>query len=223
MYVLGFKIGYDRNKRLWLIMLGAVTIALCLIVISFIAVYKNPKNNGINLEELSSILEYKEVYKANIISNKNQNSYNIEEEYKKDENGEFFEFKIFNGDEIITYILDNNMLSIKSSTQNLEYVLSDYIIKKENLLSIATFFSLYDEINKDMNKNFTINIEESDNKILYTINVNNKDKKYEFLDDISKLEIVVDKESNNICEYMVYNNEDLAYIDIMYNSILVKY
>ena len=84
MYVLGFKIGYDRNKRLWLIMLGAVTIALCLIVISFIAVYKNPKNNDINLEEFSSILEYKAVYKANIISNKNQNSYNIEEEYKKD-------------------------------------------------------------------------------------------------------------------------------------------
>ena len=77
MFVKGFSIGIDKNKRLWLIMIGAVTIAVLLIVISFISVYKGTTKNSKIVEalDISNISSYKANYTLNVKSNKNQNNY----------------------------------------------------------------------------------------------------------------------------------------------------
>lgn len=221
MYVKGFKIGYDKNKRLWLIILGAITIAVLLIVIAFVSVYSNLNVKNISGFDIKDIYSYKASYKINVKSNKNQNNYNIEEEYTKGEI-ETFVFKIFDENDVITYTIDGNGLKIKSNNQKLEYILSDYIIKKENIISLSTFLDLYRKLDLNENDYFSINIEESDNKISYKINILFKDKKvddeYAFLEKISKMELVINKENNTPCEYIVYDNENNAYIDIIYDK-----
>lgn len=221
MYVKGFKIGYDKNKRLWLIILGAITIAVFLIIMSFILVYSNLNEKNISSFDIKDIYSYKASYKINVKSNKNQNNYNIEEEYTKSDT-ETFIFRIFNENDVITYTIDSNGLNIKSNNQSLEYTLSDYIIKKENIISISTFLDLYRELDLNENDFFSINIEEYDNKITYKINIDFKDKKiddkYEFLEKISKMELVINKENNNPYEYIIYDKENNAYIDIIYDN-----
>lgn len=224
MHVRIFNIGFDKNKRLWMVMIGAVTIAILLIVISFIAVYSNLKSeNIINVSDIKEIRSYKASYTLNVKSNKNQNNYKIEEEYIKDEESEFFEFDIFNGDEIVTYTFDNGTLNIKSNKQKLVYVLSDYIVKKENIISLATFLELYREIDINEDSDFKINIEEHDNKISYKINIylNGVSDEYEFLYNISMLELITNKEDNKIEEYVVYDDLGNAYIDIIYDNFLI--
>lgn len=221
MYVKSFKIGYDKNKRLWLIILGAITIAVLLIVIAFVSVYSNLNVKNIGGFDIKDIYSYKASYKINVKSNKNQNNYNIEEEYTKGEI-ETFVFKIFDENDVITYTIDGNGLKIKSNNQKLEYILSDYIIKKENIISLSTFLDFYRKLDLKENDYFSINIEESDNKISYKINIDFKDKKvddeYAFLEKISKMELVINKENNTPCEYIIYDSKNNAYIDIIYDK-----
>lgn len=226
MYVKGFMIGFDKNKRLWAIMFFAIIIALTLIITAFVNVYKaNTKiisSEDIDIEKITS---YTAKYNLNVKSNKNENNYTIEEKYGKNEENEYFKFSIFSDDEIITYTLNDGALSIKSNKQKLEYTLSDYIIKKENVISIATFFDLYKSFRKDEKNNFKITVEEQDNKIMYIINIG-KDQKaleeYNFLKDISKLEIIIDKEKKLILEYLVYDRDYNLYIDITYDNFIIN-
>lgn len=226
MFVKGFSIGIDKNKRLWLIMIGAVTIAVLLIVISFISVYKGTTKNSKIVEalDISNISSYKANYTLNVKSNKNQNNYMIEEEYRDGEK-EFFEFKVTDIDEIITYTLDNNTLHIQSNKQNLNYLLSDYIVKKENLISVSTFFELYEKAIQDDNKYFSVSIEEQDNKLTYIIKVahdENLSDEYTFLNNVSKLELIINKEKNTFEEYVLYDDNANAYIDIIYDNFLIN-
>lgn len=225
MYVKGFKIGFDNSKKLWLIMLGAVSVAILLIVIAFTSIYSNLNSNiSVKSFDIKQIENYKISYTLNVKSNKNQNYYKMEEEHKKGEDKEFFEFKIYNGDEIITYTFENDTLSIKSNVQKLEYVLNEYMLKKENIISISTFLELYRNIDINKNDNFNISITEFDNKISYSINVDIKNKdleEYKFLDNISKLEVIVNKENKKINEYIVYDDKGNAYIDIIYDNFVI--
>lgn len=225
MYVKGFKIGFDNSKKLWLIMLGAVSVAILLIVIAFTSIYSNLNSNiSVKSFDIKQIENYKISYTLNVKSNKNQNYYKMEEEHKKSQDKEFFEFKIYNGDEIITYTFENDTLSIKSNVQKLEYVLNEYMLKKENIISISTFLELYRNIDINKNDNFSISITEFDNKISYSINVDIKNKdleEYKFLDNISKLEVIVNKENKKINEYIVYDDKGNAYIDIIYDNFVI--
>lgn len=225
MYVKGFKIGFDNSKKLWLIMLGAVSVAILLIVIAFTSIYSNLNSNiSVKSFDIKQIENYKISYTLNVKSNKNQNYYKMEEEHKKSQDKEFFEFKIYNGDEIITYTFENDTLSIKSNVQKLEYVLNEYMLKKENIISISTFLELYRNIDINKNDNFSISITEFDNKISYSINVDVKNKdleEYKFLDNISKLEVIINKENKKIDEYIVYDDKGNAYIDIIYDNFVI--
>ena len=225
MYVKGFKIGFDNSKKLWLIMLGAVSVAILLIVIAFTSIYSNLNSNiSVKSFDIKQIENYKISYTLNVKINKNQNYYKMEEEHKKSQDKEFFEFKIYNGDEIITYTFENDTLSIKSNVQKLEYVLNEYMLKKENIISISTFLELYRNIDINKNDNFSISITEFDNKISYSINVDVKNKdleEYKFLDNISKLEVIINKENKKIDEYIVYDDKGNAYIDIIYDNFVI--
>lgn len=224
MYVKGFRIGFDNSKKLWLVMLGAVSIAILLIVIAFTSIYSNLNNNSVKSFDIKDIKDYKVSYTLNVKSNKNQNYYKMEEEYRNKDGNEFFLFKIYNGDEIITYTFENGTLSIKSNIQKLEYVLSEYMLKKENVISVSTFLDLYREIDENKNDNFSISISEYDNKVSYKINIKLKKENlenYKFLDNISKLELIVDKENKKVDEYVVYDNNGNAYIDIIYDNFVI--
>jgi len=147
MYIKGFSVGIDKNKRLWLLMFGAVFIAVTLIICSFIHVYHNPESveeKKIDpIEKIFDLNSYEALYKVKVEANKNRNEYQIQESYQKKEGDENFTFLIQNEIGEITYKIQNGTLKIYCPTQMLEYSLSDYMIQKKNRISFATFIELF--------------------------------------------------------------------------------
>ena len=225
----------DKSKRLWLIVISALTIASILIGITMYIVL-GPSSNSLNLkrdkEEIFDAISYKCGYNVTIISNKTINKYNFEKKKKKDEDGkEKFKFKTQNeiGDEI-NYLIDENNLKISSSSQINEYVLSDYVVRKTNILSLSTFISLYNDIKEYLKevtdeKGVKIEIDEVDNTTCYRIIfANYTDEVLKEYDDIineknniKKMELVLSNDTLNPLQYIVYNNQNKAYIDIEYS------
>ena len=157
MYIKFLNVNKDKSKRLWIIILTALTVAAILV---FTTIYLLISKENIKLGDFSDISnKYEQIFMAKaykyesnvtVISNKTTNKYSIEEKYEKNDLGvENFYIKTHNelGDEI-DYEITNNSLHIKSSTQLNEYVLNNYVVKKTNLISIATFISLYHYIEK---------------------------------------------------------------------------
>ncbi|MDO4283434.1 MAG: hypothetical protein Q4D02_07340 [Clostridia bacterium] len=225
MYIKGFSIGFDKSKKLWLVILGAVTIAVLLIMLSFVLICQSGMNKGDIIEslDLSKIHSYKTKYSLNVKSNKNQNHYIIEEEYKKENESEYFQFKVFDVDDVITYTMENNTLNIVSSNQKLIYTLSDYMIKKENMISISTFLDLYRKGIEGENDLFCVTVNEYDNKVSYKIEIKEElPDEYDFLHGISGLELIVDQEKKMLEEYIVYDTNKNSYIDIIYEKFLIN-
>lgn len=234
MYIKGFSIGFDKNKRLWLLMVGAVFVAVTLIIFSFIHVYHVPEN----LEEKSSPIEkifelnsYEAFYRVKVEGNKNRNEYQIQESYQRKEENESFTFLIQNEIGEITYKIQNGTLRIYCPTQMLEYSLSDYMIQKKNRISFATFIELYQKIqeqekNGSKEEGFKLCVAEYDNKISYQIilditdSENNTElyQKYNEFNDISKLEVILNQETGKLEEYLIYNKAGQATIEILYDS-----
>ncbi len=239
------NIGKDKNKILWYIILGALLVAFILIVISMYNI-TGVKNNSL-IAKSKSIFDaskYSAKYNVEVISNKNTNKYIIEEEYKSEinneDNSKVESFKFITTNEIgdeITYIIENNNLKITSSNQINEYILSNYIVKKRNIFSIATFISLYNEI-EDINKDSTmeccakIETEEYENKTLYRLIFNQPNdncsicNKYSELFkagiELKKLELIISNDTNLPVEYIAYDKNNKAYIDIIYEYFEFK-
>ncbi len=238
MYIKFLNVNKDKSKRLWIIILTALTVAAILV---FTTIYLLISKENIKLGDFSDISnKYEQIFMAKaykyesnvtVISNKTTNKYSIEEKYEKNDLGvENFYIKTHNelGDEI-DYEITNNSLHIKSSTQLNEYVLNNYVVKKTNLISIATFISLYNDIsnitkNSNIENKVKIQIEEYSDKIMYRILFNdyNIEELSDYLDilndsiGVKKLELLISKSEQKPVEYIVYNKDDLAYIDVNY-------
>jgi hypothetical protein len=152
MYIKSFKLGYnDRGKKLWYIVTFALTIAFILIATSFFLVSKDSFGSKIGIECDSSIFNMKSYYteySVKINSNKNSNVYNMKEWYlKRSDNSENFKFETTNElGNIISYVIANNSLKITNFSEKYEYLLSEYIVTKKNLLSISTFIDIYNKV-----------------------------------------------------------------------------
>ena len=139
------NINSDKGKKLWIVVLVALTVALFLIVFTMNSILG--KNSNIiktnKKESIFDALSYQCEYNVSVVSNKNLNNYNFKENYKIKENEtEFFEFITENDNkEQISYTIEDNCLKIKSNSQIKEYILSEYVVSKTNLLSISTFIS----------------------------------------------------------------------------------
>ena len=218
-------INIDKSKRLWIVILLALTIASLLITISFIYIYLK-KDKNIEAVEIFDLKGYCAEYELVTFSNKNQNSYYIKEWYSNE--NESFKIEFENElKEKVTYVLTNNTLSINSDKQLSTFNIYEYNPSKTNLLSIGTFIELY---NKVLNKNDNvIKIENKnvDNIKHYMIYLNNKDNEkinqnlegYEdILNDglkISKLELTVN-EKNIPTEYYVFDEQNKIILGIKY-------
>lgn len=241
-----FSIGKDRNKILWWIILTGLMVATILIAISIYLITLNKKEIVIEKkDDIFNVNSYNAEYNITVVSNKTTNKYHMKEEYKKEvtennenaQENEFFKFVTSNeiGD-TITYEITNNSLKISSSNEINNYILSDYLMKKRNIFSFSTFSSIYNDINllnEDSSKNSCAKIttEEFDNKTLYRMTFK-KDcnceicTKYKELFragiQITKLELVISNETNMPIEYVVYNKDNMAYIDISYENFQLK-
>lgn len=235
MHIKILNITKDKNKRLWLLILTALTVAAILIFITISFLFHTDGTNNIstsnNFSDFFNLKSYKYGCNATIISNKTRNTYYFEEEYLNKNQKESFHFKMKNDNDYeIDYIIENNNLHIKSNKEINEYTLSNYVVKKTNLLSISTFISIYNDVNSyikenENNDDIKIEIEESSDSIIYSVILNNYNlevlNKYkDILNDgisVKKLQLIFSKKENKPIKYLVFDNNDLAYIDINYS------
>lgn len=230
-----FNIKEDKSKRLWIVILTALTVASMLLAITVYKVMGENSNieNLSNIDNIFSTLNYECKYHVSVLSNKTLNKYNFKEIYeKRDEENEYFCFITKNelGEEI-KYIIDEKSLKITSSSQINEYILSNYVVSKKNLLSISTFINLYNNLKVNYqenseNKSYKIEIEEIENIISYKIIFLNFDNEllgeYKEFENLSKMELLLSKESRLPLQYIVYDKDGNAFIEVEYTFFSIK-
>ena len=108
----------DKSKRLWIEVILAITVAILLIISSFIIVLgvnRNKKNeNSESIEDLFSLYSYYCESNLTIKSNKNMNIYNMTEYYLKDGDSESIRMDFGKNDNMMTYIISDGVFKIKS-------------------------------------------------------------------------------------------------------------
>lgn len=230
---------FKNGKKLWIVIAIGLFIALSLIVYAIIQVAKN--SNGISFNNLANILSQNELYdltsyysesSVTVISNKNRNTYNINEWYKKINNeNEYFKFDILNNIDSSTtsYVFKDNTLKVKNTNQSSEFVLDNYSIRKNNILSFATFLALYSD-SKNLNcKYVKIEENEDDNnittKLIFNFSGNDYQSnefynKYKDILDggikISSIELILDKKNNIPKSLNAYDSKGKVWIDLDY-------
>ncbi len=240
MYIKGFKINIDRNKRLWGAILFAIFIAIVLIVFSFIYIFKVSNSNLDNKYTKIQLFDAKSFYaeyRVNVYSNKNKNEYRIKEWYLK--NGDEYNFRIEAnyGENSFVYLGTNDTISIKANDQISKMDLS-YDSAKSNMLSISTFVELYNEINEQIENNSKCcNIDEieHDDNLSYVVKLNSEGNKNadtnfckicsKFINNgmkVSKFELIIQKGKLIPKEYIIYDNSGNTYIDIMYDNFVIN-
>ena len=250
MLIKGFNITLDKSKRLWIEIIGAVIIAITLIVLSFFIITSIKKEDkGSNIEDIGTLFNldsYYCEYNVTIKSNKNQNIYNIKEYYLSESENENirFDFEDDKKNNIMTYIISNGTCKIKSENELNQFVISEgYSLKKKNLISISTFLGLFNKVKNVVDEVKTANecikistVEENQRKHFNIIFENNATGNNEniknILNDYSdiadkkigvkKLELVIDKNTNIPTELLIYNDKNEVYIAIEYTKFIIN-
>lgn len=225
MYIKNIKLTINKDKRLWVIMFIALIIATVLVFYSIFKILKGNINIQ-NKETIFSLNSYDAEYKAVIKSNKNQNTYKIKEEYLQEEKTgkEMFRFEIIDDNNLkFISLYDGESIKIVSDSQIGNFILENYEVNKENLLSIATFISLYNNVMNGLSEDFLVRIEEEDIRTIYKLIVKKTENqvnntKLSFLKSVSMLELIVNEESNLPMELVIYDNSNNMYIDVIYEK-----
>ena len=234
MYIKSINVNFDRNKRLWVIIMGGLAVAITLITSAFVIVNKDSKIGGtIDVENIDifNIDSYVAEFEARIDSNKNINRYKMREWYLNNEQGERFKFQSINEtEEKMEYILADNTLKIKSENQISKFELSDYMINKTNLLSFKTFVELYKDMQKELNEN--ISKEENEYEISYIILLKDISQNSEiytkYIDilksgiGVTRMELVLDSKTGIPKRYIVFDKELKLYIEVTYDKFKVN-
>ncbi|MEG2310674.1 MAG: hypothetical protein RSB76_01645 [Clostridia bacterium] len=235
MVIKGINLRFDSNTRLWYVLFIAIALACSLITATLISLRHNTKQ--VKPMDIFQVDKYITEYEVNINSNKNSNRYNIKEWYLNENNIESFKFETQNNELNMSYTIANNELKITSKGQINEYYLSEYIVNKKNILSISTFFEIYKNIiNKTSNVCYKTMSKEYEDKICYSIIFNLEEIKKNKTNDIvleynnilrdnifiSKLELIVNRDTNIPVEYIIYDENKNAYIDILYNFFVIN-
>ncbi len=172
------------------------------------------KNNVLNMENFYTEFE------VTIVSNKNTNTYNMKEWYKKDV-GSKVEY-LDNSNSKVNILIKKDNITLKNENQKNTLIINPYVLKYSNLLSINTFINIYNK-SKEKECCFSANSYEKANNINMILEniCKNKDKcECEFVDivnSVSKLELKLDKNSGLPLTYIVYDNDKKECISIVYN------
>lgn len=221
MIITTFKL--EKSKRLWLLMLFALLIAVTLIIISFIRIYS--KKNSIKDFNIMEIKGYEAEYDLTVISNKTNNTYYMHECYIENEAKNYLKFEFENEmQEKIMYIFKDNSIEIKSDKQINSLNITEYNFMKENLISLSTFLELYKNAEFEYIDNFKIEKSKIDDKTIIIISKtdNNPNDRGFFRNELnfSKLELILDKYDKPI-EYYVLSDNNEVKIGIKYTKFNV--
>ena len=239
MDIKGFKIKNQKIQKLWVIILLALIVAILLIIVAFFVVFKRTKMI-FSKEDLFNFNSYYTKYSVVTYSNKNQNTYIMEEYCLKNGNDVKFRFNTMNKESNYSYIVTDKEFSIKSDKQINNYINYENIHNSINLLSLSTFINIYNNIyssieENSLNKNsgIDVKVEEKDKILCYKIKLKDDIKTSDeniniYIKDItekmkvSSLELVIDKNTCLPIEYIVYLEDDKAYVDITYSEFEIN-
>lgn len=244
MYIKGFGINIDKSKRLWAIIGISLLVAIFLICISFVTVFKFKSKNKYDITNLSELFNAKSYYAEYIVkvtSNKNENEYKIKEWYVNKDSNYKFRIETINNENNFVYIGSNNSICIKSEEQLGKLNIENYDLEKENLLSISTFMQFLYNINlKVENKEYVLNncckIKEIQEDSIVKFFITLKDKSNttdksscdicnKFLSGnvkVGKFELVLDKLNYIPKSYIIYDENEKEYINITYTNFIVN-
>jgi len=238
MNIKGFRIKNQKIQKIWIAVASALMVAALLIIISFFLVFRKSGMTNLGKEDLFDFLSYYTKYNVVTYSNKNQNTYMMEEYCMKNDNDVKFRFNTLNKDNNYSYIVTNNTFHIKSENQISEFKNNVNISSNTNLLSLATFIELYSKIDKMLEENTFSNngveilAQEKDNNISYTIMFKEGNKSIDEISvykeamingmKVSKLELILDTKTLKPIEYIVYLENGNAYVDITYEQFEIN-
>lgn len=238
MNIKGFRIKDQKVQKIWIAIFIAIVVAISLIVTAFFLVFNQGKN--ISVEDLFEFSSYYTKYNVVTYSNKNQNTYIMEEFCMKDKNDSLkFRFNTTNDTANYSYIVTPNSFSIKSEEQINEFNNYNHLQKNTNILSLATFIEIYLKANKIIEENnfstsgVKIEIQQKDDIVSYNIIFEDKNSKkddelYKYKETlvdgmkVSKLELILNSKTKKPVEYIVYLESGNAYIDIIYDEFKIN-
>lgn len=237
MNIKGFKIKNQRIQKIWISVATALIVAIILIVVAFFLVFKKSSEISWNKEDLFNYNTYYTKYNITVYSNKNQNTYCMEEYCSKDGDEYKFRFNTNNVDANYSYIVTNDSFHIKSESEISEFKNDFKLVENTNVMSLATFLDIYLKIdnitkNNTFNKGIEISVEEKDDKISYLVELKNGVNNYNEMNvykeamvngmKISKLQLIVDKNSYKPLQYIVFLDNGNAYVDIIYDEFKIN-
>jgi len=207
----------DKSKRLWIIILFALIIAIALILIAFIRIYS--KNEKIMENNIYDIKGYEAEYTITIVSNKTKNTYDMYEYFSENNEKDYFKFEFTNdANEKYTYIFKDKSITISSNKQINILNIKDYDFFKENLISLSTFFKIYKDIELKKDNNYKLEKNKVDNTTILSISPLNKEgEMFRKELNISKLELIIDM-NNKPIEYYVLDKYNNVIIGIKFNK-----
>lgn len=184
----------------------------------------NIKNVIERLSGKSNILDMESYYaqlEITVISNKNTNTYSMEEWYKEDV-GNKVEYVDSSNFKVSILTLKDKAI-IRNENQKNSLMITPYIVKYTNLLSISTFVKIYNESLKEMCCFSANSYEKLDNINMILDNVCKMGEEcncevYEIVKNVSKIELKLDKKTGQPLTYIVYDNDKKEQISIVYNK-----
>lgn len=229
MFVLNIK-NILKNK-LTILFFGIISVLIILSIIIYTLAMKTNILRGTPIGNIigrigkdSNVLNmtsYYAEFEITVRSNKNINTYIMNEWYKKDI-GTRQEFLDSSNTKVVILTLVNKTI-IQNENQKNIMMLDEYITKYTNVLSINTFLNIYSEY-KNKKCCFSANSYEKVNNI--NMILDNTCKMGEnctcsvkdIVEQVSKIELKLDKNSGKPLTYIVYDHNKNECISIVYNK-----
>ena len=204
-----------KNKKLFIFSI----IIICLILITFLI--KNNYNfskKGNNMsnksadeikEYILNIESYKAIAEVTIKSNKNENTYKLEQKYNRKDN--VYKQEVLEPENIkgVQFIYDGTNLKVENTKMNLNQIYTNYNYIESNELGLASFIEDYKQSNE-------AKYIEKNGKVILETDVK-KANKY-----VANKKLYIDKEEGTIEKLEINDTTQNTRIYILYNKIEIN-
>lgn len=204
-----------KNKKLFIFSI----IIICLILITFLI--KNNYNfskKGNNMsnksadeikEYILNIESYKAIAEVTIKSNKNENTYKLEQKYNREDN--VYKQEVLEPENIrgVQFIYDGTNLKVENTKMNLNKIYTNYNYIESNELGLASFIEDYKQSNE-------AKYIEKNGKVILETDVK-KANKY-----VANKKLYIDKEKGEIEKLEINDITQNTRIYILYNKIEIN-
>ena len=204
-----------KNKKLFIFSI----IIICLILITFLI--KNNYNfskKGNNMsnksadeikEYILNIESYKAIAEVTIKSNKNENTYKLEQKYNRKDN--VYKQEVLEPENIkgVQFIYDGTNLKVENTKMNLNKIYTNYNYIESNELGLASFIEDYKQSNE-------AKYIEKNGKVILETDVK-KANKY-----VANKKLYIDKEKGEIEKLEINDITQNTRIYILYNKIEIN-